>query len=181
MRLRTTYFHGNLDSEFLTYRADLQQFVELWYPNHVLALRALGSWISPINDSPVPFQRLMTNDDPDLMRGFNDFRWRDRGLVVFSAEYRWPLWVLEQPDAFGLDLYLLSDVGHVFSHPNRIDVDDLTYSYGFGIRLLSAKGFVMRVEYARSDEGGVWRLRGDQIFQFARGGLFHGRDPVPTR
>lgn len=180
-RIRATYFFGDDNTEFLTYRVDLQQFFRLWYPTHVLALRIHGSWIDPVGNSEVPFQRLMTNDDPDLMRGFLDFRWRDRGMAVLSAEYRWPLWVLEQPDATGLDLYLLTDVGKVFGEVSEFDFNQLTVSYGAGLRLLGSGGFVLRLEYARSSEGDVWRLRTDQIFQFARGGFFHGRDPVPTR
>ena len=182
-RLRATYFRGSGDDDaaFWTYRVDLQQFVPLWYRYHVLALRAYLSWIDPVGAKPVPFQRLMTNDDPDLLRGFRDFRWRDRGMVVFSAEYRWPLWVLTRPDAMGLDLYLLTDVGQVFGDVEQLSVDNLTFSYGVGVRLLGARGFVLRVEYARSNEQAVWRLRADQIFQFARGGFFYGRDPVPSR
>ena len=182
-RLRATYFAGTGadNSTFWTYRMDVQQFLQTWYPYHVLALRAHASWIDQVGTTPVPFQRLMTNDDPDLMRGFEDFRWRDKGMVVLSAEYRWPLWVMNHPDALGLDIYLHSDVGQVFSDLDQINRDNLTFSWGAGIRMLSAGGFVFRIEHSRSNEDAVWRLRGDQIFQFARGGFYHGRDPVPAR
>jgi hypothetical protein len=182
-RFRTTYYRGlgHDSASFWTHRVDLQQFVQLWYPHHVLALRTHVSWIDQVGATPPPFQRLMTNDDPDLMRGFRDFRWRDRGLAVLSAEYRWPLWVFTHADATGLDLYLHSDVGQVFSNIDQIRWDNLTLSYGVGVRVLGARGFVLRVEYARSNEATVWRLRGDQIFQFTRGGFFHGRDPIPAR
>ena len=182
-RFRATYFRGlgHDSAAFWTYRVDLQQFFQLWYPNHILALRTHVSWIDQIGLTPPPFQRLMTNDDPDLMRGFRDFRWRDRGMTVLSAEYRWPLWVLTHPDAMGLDLYLHSDVGQVFSNIDQINTDNLTFSYGVGVRVLGARGFVLRIEYARSNEDTVWRLRGDQIFQFTRGGFFYGRDPIPAR
>jgi outer membrane protein assembly factor BamA len=182
-RLRAAYFQGigNDDAAFWTYRAELQQFVPLWYRYHTLAVRAHMSWIDPLGTDPVPFQRLMTNDDPDLMRGFRDFRWRDRGMMVFSAEYRWPLWAAKLPDRTGLDVYVLTDVGQVFGHIDQVSFDNLTFSYGAGIRFLNVRGFVLRVEFARSNEEVVWRLRGDQIFQFARGGLYYGRDPVPTR
>ncbi len=182
-RFRATYFSGlgHDSTAFLTYRVDLQQFLQLWYPYHVLALRTHVSWIDQVGSAPLPFQRLMTNDDPDLLRGFKDFRWRDRGMAVLSAEYRWPLWVLTHPDAMGLDLYLHTDVGQVFSNIDQINRDNITFSYGAGVRLLGARGFVLRIEYAHSNEANVWRLRGDQIFQFTRGGFFHGRDPIPTR
>ena len=182
-RFRATYFSGlgHDSAAFWTYRVDLQQFLQLWYPYHVVAIRTHLSWIDQAGSAPLPFQRMMTNDDPDLMRGFRDFRWRDRGLAVLSAEYRWPLWVLTHPDAMGLDLYLHTDVGQVFSNIDQINGDNLTFSYGAGVRLLGARGFVLRIEYARSNEANVWRLRGDQIFQFTRGGFFYGRDPIPAR
>ncbi len=182
-RLRATYFTGiGADSSsFWSYRVDLQQFLQLWYPYHGLALRTHMSWIDPVGSVPIPYQRLMTNDDPDLIRGYRDFRWRDRGMVVLSAEYRWPLWVVNHPDALGLDIYLHTDVGQVFSESDQIKLDNLAASWGLGLRLLSAGGFVLRAEFARSNEETVWRVRGDQMFQFARGGFFHGRDPVPSR
>lgn len=182
-RLRATYFRGvgSEDARFWSYRAELQQFVPLWYRSNVLALRGYVTWIDPIGGTAVPFQRLMTNDDPDLLRGFRDFRWRDRGLIALSVEYRWPLWVYSHVDRTGVDMYVLADVGQVFGTFSEISEDRLTTSYGVGLRLLSRAGFVLRLEYARSGEESVWRLRSDQIFQFAKGRLYHGRDPVPRR
>ncbi len=153
----------------------------LWYRHHVLALRLVASWMQQIGDAPIPFTRLITNDDPDLLRGFDDFRWRDRGLAVLSAEYRWPLWAPERAEGVGLDIYLLTDVGQVFSDFDDIRGRNLTFSYGAGLRLLTAAGFVLRIEYARSNEDVAFRLRGDQIFQTFRSGLYHGRDPNPAR
>ena len=111
----------------------------------------------------------------------NRTRWIVGGMAVLSAEYRWPLWVLTHPDATGMDIYLHTDVGQVFGDINQVNRDNLTFSYGVGVRLLGAEGFVLRIEYAHSNEANVWRLRGDQIFQFTRGGFFHGRDPIPAR
>ena len=134
-----------------------------------------------MGSSDIPFQRLMTNDDPDLFRGYRDFRWRGRGMAVLTAEYRWPLWALTHADRLGADLYLLADLGQVFDDFSEISTDAMTLSYGAGIRVLNLRGFVLRFEYARSGEEVVLRLRSDQVFQFAKGGLFHGRDPVPAR
>ncbi len=181
-RAIVTYFHGNSqdDTRYWQYRGELQQFVPLWFRYHTLALRGYLTWIDPVGNRETPFQRLMINDDPDLLRGFNDFRWRDRGLAVLSAEYRWPLWAYQYPHGSGMDLYFLADVGQVFGEFDQITADNLTFSYGIGLRLLSSRGFILRVEFARSSEGSQWRLRSDQIFQF-HSGLFSGRDPVPAR
>ena len=179
---RARYFRGTSadDARFWTFRLEVQQFVPLWYHHNVLALRGFLTWIEPVGSSVVPFQRLITNNDPDLLRGFHDRRWRDRGLVGFTAEYRWPIWAAAEPDGIGLDFYLFSDVGQVFAEVADIRTDDLTYSYGAGVRLLSTGGLVLRVEYGRSGERGVWRVQTHQVFQFTKG-LFHGQDPAPER
>jgi hypothetical protein len=182
-RVRVAYTEGldQTDVRFWAYRGEAQQFVTLWHRHHVLALRGYMSWIGNVGSDPLPFQRLMTNDDPDLLRGYRDFRWRGRGMVALSAEYRWPLWVLNRPDSPGVDLYLLADIGQVYNDIDEISGDNLTFSYGAGVRLIGSRDFVARIEYGRSEEQAVWRLRFDQIFQFSKGGLFNGRVPVPDR
>lgn len=182
-RAMVGYFRGTggETAEFWNVRGEIQQFVPLWYRHHVLALRLVASWMQQIGDAPIPFTRLITNDDPDLLRGFDDFRWRDRGLAVLSAEYRWPLWAYERAEGAGLDLYLLTDVGQVFGDLDDIRGRNLTFSYGAGLRLLTAAGFVLRIEHARSGEDAVWRLRSDQLFQNFASVLYHGREPNPAR
>jgi hypothetical protein len=183
-QLRTSYFFGtgaDDATDFWTFRAELQQFIPLWYDYHALALRWYASWIQPVGGAAdFPFQRLLTNDDPDLLRGYNDFRWRDRGLTVLSVEYRWPLWAFQHAAAAGIDIYLLADVGQVFNELAQIDLNNLTFSYGVGLRLVDGPGFVLRIEFARSNEQSMFRLKSEQIFQWTKG-LFHGKDPVPPR
>jgi hypothetical protein len=182
-RAKVAWFQakGASRAEFLTWRGELQQFLPLWYSKRALALRAVGSWIDDLGDDPVPFQRLFTNDDPDLFRGFPDDRFRDRGLAALSAEYRWPIWARTHADDLGLDAYLFGDWGQVFEEPDDVALDDLRASWGGGLRAVAFGSFLGRLEYGRSDEGWEFRMRADQIFQFSRGGLYVGRDPVPDR
>lgn len=170
--------HGG---SFWGYRAELQQFLTLWHPYRVLALRAYGSWLDPAGSEVIPFQRLMINDSPDALRGYRSFRFRDRGLVALNAEYRFPLWTNESPGEAGIDLYPLADWGQVFSDPDQLHLDDLTFSYGIGLRLDTPRGFVARVEWARGEEENTFRLRTEQLFQFPKLGFLYGRDPVPAR
>lgn len=184
LRRATASYFRSADGEevsFRTNRVDLQQFVPLWHTKRVLALRGALAWIEPEGDGPVPFQRLHTNDDPDLMRGFNDYRWFDEGILLLSAEYRWPLWNRTSSTSSGIDAYLLTDVGQVWGEFGEITRENLRGSWGGGLRVIAAAGFVGRIEVARSEEETVFRVRGDQVFQFAKGGLFHGKNPVPTR
>lgn len=181
--LKVSYFAGtdSGDASFWSFRGEAEQFFRLWYPLRVLALRGVVSWINDQAEDPVPFARLLTNDEPDLFRGYDDFRFRDRGITALTAEYRWPIWAHNRPRGPGLDAYLLTDWGQVFGDRKEISMDNMTQSYGGGIRLESGRGFVFRAEWARSEEGSMIRFRADQIFQYAKGGFISGREPIPDR
>jgi outer membrane protein assembly factor BamA len=182
-RAKATWFDGvgNNRADFLTWRGEVQQFFPLWHSNRALALRGVISRIEDRGDGPVPFQRLLSNDDPDLFRGYRDLRFRDEGIVAASAEYRWPLWSANRKEGIGGDAYLFVDVGQVFGDFAEIDGDGLTKSYGGGIRAAGFGRYYGRLELAWSEEGVLVRLRGDQIFQWAERALFDGRPPVPQR
>lgn len=144
-------------------------------------LRGFIAWIEEEGRNPVPFQRMYANEMPDLMRGFRDFRWRDRGMTVFSAEYRWPLWTMEHVDGPGVDAYLLADVGQVFGDRREIQINALRGSFGGGVRYIGRDGFGGRIEYARSEEETSFRFSAEQVFQFDKNGLMHGKNPIPSR
>jgi hypothetical protein len=177
---RTDEF-GSRRNSFWTYRGDVEQFVPLWNSCHNLALRSFLSWSEPVVGSTIPFQRMMTNDDPDILRGYQDLRFRDRGMTALTLEYRWPVWAERTAEGVGIDAYLLGDAGQVFGRREDLSIDQLTTSYGGGLRFVNRAGFVGRLEIARSEEETKVRLRADQVFQFTRGGLYHGRNPIPLR
>ena len=164
-----------------SYRAELQQFFTLWYPYRVLALRAYGSWLDPTGGDVIPFQRLLVNDTPDVLRGYRSFRFRDRGLVALNSEYRFPIFMKQYPGRSGLDLYPLADYGQVFDDAGQVGFNNMKFSYGLGLRVESGNGLVARLEWARSKEETTFILRADQIFQFMKLGFLYGRDPIPSR
>jgi hypothetical protein len=164
-----------------SYRAELQQFFTLWHPYRVLAVRGYGSWLDPTASAPIPFQRLMVNDNPDMLRGYRAFRFRDRGLVALNSEYRFPVLVKERPGGSGVDLYPLADWGQVFDAAEQISFRAMNFTYGLGLRIASERGLVARIEWARSNEENTFLLRMDQLFQFVKLGFLYGRDPVPSR
>ncbi len=183
-RLKLGHFFPTDENEasFWTYRVELQQFIPLWLTRRTLALRGFLTKIDPAGDKPVHFQRLMTNDDPDLLRGYDDFRWRDLGLVAVNLEYRWAIWSPGRPRQMGGDAYVFADYGQVFGQFDQIGWADFTQSYGFGFRIVGiGNRFSGRLEFAWSRDEQVVRLRADQIFQFSKGGIFYGRNPVPMR
>jgi hypothetical protein len=182
LRGKIGYFSasGDDDVQFLIYRGEAQQFVPLWFSRRTLALRGYIEKLEDRGNDPIPFQRLLTNDDPDVFRGYHDYRFRDTGIWAVTAEYRWPLWALNHVNGFGLDAYAFADFGQVFP---ELDVagDDITTSYGGGLRIAGMGNFIGRLEVGHSNQETIFRLRADQLFQFGKGGLFHGRNPVPER
>ncbi len=167
------------ESDFVTYRLESQHFFDLWW-DRSLAVRGAWSWIDDGGEA-VHFQRMMTNDEPDLLRGFDDFRWRDKGFTALTAEYRYPVWDFRDPGQLTVDAYTFVDVGQGFGHRREIALEDLTRSYGLGFRLSAYGNFTGRVEIGFSEEDTIIRLRADQMFQFQKQGLYHGREPIPLR
>jgi hypothetical protein len=182
-RARVWHFSNRDESDldFWTFRLEAEQLVPLWYRYHTLALRGVVAWIDITTTDAVPFQRLMTNRTPDALRGFDSFRWRDRGIVILSAEYRWPIWANKNAEAIGLDFYLLGDVGQVFRNADDIGGSNLTTSIGAGVRLGNVAGLLARLELAWSEEGVQLRLQSDHMFQFFKRSLYHGREPSAHR
>ena len=78
-------------------------------------------------------------------------------------------------------MYLLADVGQVFHEFDEIASRTIQTSYGVGVRAIGRNDFAGRAEFAWSREEFVFRLSSDQIFQYAGGGLFTGRDQSALR
>ncbi len=166
---------------FWNYRTELQQFLTLWHPYRVLALRGFGSWLDPTGRDSIPFQRLMVNDTPDVLRGNRAFRFRDRGMIALNAEYRFPIFMKQDLGQAGADLYPLADWGQVFDDAHQIGLRRMAFSYGLGLRIESGRGLVGRIEWARSEDETTLLLRLDQVFQYTKLGFLYGRDPIPSR
>ena len=94
----------------------------------------------------IPFYMLPTLGGSEDLRGFADFRFRDRNLVVVNAEYRW--------EAFsGLDVALFADAGQVAAKVSDIRLRDMKTAAGFGFRFNTAKKVFYRVDVGFSREG----------------------------
>jgi hypothetical protein len=181
-RLKVARFlgFGEEETDYTSYRAELQRYFPLWFTKRALALRGFASWLDS-RGNVIPFQYLLTNDEPDLFRGYRDFRWRDRGMVAGSLEYRWPIWAPVDMDGFGVDAFLFSDIGQVFGGGGEIALRNLTFSYGGGLRMVGSKSLTGLLEFGWSKEDFQLRLTGHQVFDPSRGRLLRGRPPIPTR
>ena len=130
---------------FRSLEAEARQLIPLMRANWVLALRGLATVTDVGDTSSVPYFLLPSLGGGNTLRGYPDFRFRDRHRLVMNAELRWT------PARF-LDMAVFYDTGKVASRRQDIDLDDLHDSYGIGARLVGPKGYAFRVEVARSRE-----------------------------
>ena len=137
------------DDEFhyLSYTLEWQQFFPLpFLPNsRRLAFKTSLEKAEPLGDKEIPFF-----DSPSLgssynLRGFSSDRFRDDGSLLLTLEYRYPMWNFA-------DIVFFVDEGQVFNQYSDISINDFHTSYGFGLHLISTKGFAFRSEFAFSRE-----------------------------
>ena len=151
LSLQADYTH-DLEGErfrYGRYVAQVEQYLPVAiFPNsRRLALRARLEQVEPLFEGEaVPFYQLPRLGGSRTLRGYRFDRFRGDGSVLFSAEYRYPIWRL-------WDAVLFADGGQVFESFDQVAVSEFQWSYGGGIHLLSPKGLTFRFEVAHSEEG----------------------------
>ena len=130
---------------FRSLEAEVTQLIPLMRANWVIALRGLTT-ITDVDDTEaIPYFMLPSLGGGKTLRGFPDFRFRDRHRLVMNAELRWT------PARF-LDMAVFYDAGKVAARKSDLDFRDLEDSYGIGMRIIGLKGYAFRVDVARSRE-----------------------------
>jgi hypothetical protein len=130
---------------FRSVEAEVLQLIPILRANWVLALRGLGTVTTLDDAGVVPFFMLPSLGGGSTLRGYPDFRFRDRTRLLMNAELRWT------PARF-LDMAIFYDAGKVAADYRDLDLDGLKNSYGIGMRLVGIQGYAFRVEVARSRE-----------------------------
>jgi outer membrane translocation and assembly module TamA len=87
---------------------------------------------------------------PDLggggeLRGYPNYRFRDRHSILFTAEYRW--YVQEY-----VDMAIFFDAGKVTPRREDLDLDGLKSDVGIGLRFHTPQTTLLRFEVAKSRE-----------------------------
>ena len=142
---------------FRRVEVDVQQYLPISEKRQVFALRASAVVTHAEAGNEVPFYYQPTLGGKQTLRGFREFRFRDRDSLLFTAEYRWTAW-------WALDPALFVDAGKVASHRNDLDLSDLEVAYGIGFRFHSTNRFILRLDLAKSREGFIPFLRFDHVF-----------------
>lgn len=132
---------------YINYRVEWNQFIPIPFlpDNRRLALKGELRKVEALGNKEIPFFENPRLGSARDLRGFSTDRFRDTGSLLFTLEYRYPLWDFS-------DIVLFVDEGQVFNHYSEIGMKDFHNSYGFGFHLISSKGFAFRSEFAFSRE-----------------------------
>lgn len=122
-----------------------EQYLPILRGNWVIYFGLRASTTTTGTGAHVPFFLLPDLGGHDL-RGYDNYRFRDRHSVLMTAEYRW------YAQEF-LDGAIFYDAGKAVSMRRDLDFSDFKSSYGAGIRLHGPRTTVVRLEVARSREG----------------------------
>ena len=159
--IRVDYFdYNNKDGDpFDFHRLDAQvnQFIPILRANQVIALRATVSFTNVEDLNQVPFFLLPKLGGGEELRGFPDFRFRDRDRLLLTAEYRWT------PSKF-MDMAIFYETGKVASRGEDLDLSDLHDCYGIGARFHTPASTAFRIEVAHSKEGTRIIFGGGPVF-----------------
>ena len=126
--------------------ADATHFVPLFHRNWTIALRGRVALTETGAGNEVPFYLLPTLGGQNTLRGYLDYRFRDRNAALMSAEYRWPVFRM-------MDAALFADAGRGAVTAHGLLRERLDHNYGFGLRLHSETRWIGRIDVAKGREG----------------------------
>jgi hypothetical protein len=126
---------------------DLQKFIRLTEGPRVLELRFYGEAVSGKREE-IPFTELPRLGGPDLLRGYQSGRFRDKVSTVAQVRYTWATLAWLAPSLF-------VDAGRVHPSLGQLSLEDVRVGFGGGVDMYSRKGLVIRAELATSIDRGV--------------------------
>ncbi len=147
-RMSYSLFDSRADGfRFDRWEFDLRQYVSFLRQRRVLAFRTVGSFSDPRGDGTVPFYLQPWLGGSHTLRGFRNYRLRDRHLILLQAEYRWEIFPL-------LETVLFYDTGKVAPTRRELNFSDFDTDYGVGVRLGTDGGVLFRLDYAMGGRDG---------------------------
>jgi surface antigen Omp85-like protein len=132
---------------FNRYELEAAHFVPLAASRVVIALHGWLVSSDPGNGQTVPFYLQPSVGGHNSLRGYDDYRFHDRNMMLFSAEAR----IAAMTHVDGAFFF---DAGNVAARVGDLNFDKR--SWGAGLRLHSRRQTYARLDLARGDEG--WRL-----------------------
>jgi outer membrane protein assembly factor BamA len=141
---------GAGDFAFWRYGIDLVRYFPLSQDTRkVIAFRGMAETNQEKGGSSVPFYDQPYIGSWKTLRGFEDYRYRDKSAVAFGLEYRYRIWR-------ALDWAWFVDTGQVGPEPGDFAWDGFHTGYGTRLIMLPTPKFPISVDIGRSSE--KWRL-----------------------
>ena len=150
-------------NSFRRYDAEGAQLLPLAGKTWVLALHGWGAFSDTSGNNQVPFYFLPSVGGDNTLRGYHNYRFHDRHLLLASVESRWALFR-------HVDAALFVDAGNVAARVRDLNLDKR--SYGAGLRVHTGTSTLGRLDVAHSHDEG-WRVffRLNDPFRLSRRGL----------
>jgi hypothetical protein len=145
-------FHGIADfrDDFTRADIDLRQYFGVpGTSNHAIAIRGQFAFSGGAGDSTVPFYMLPRLGGSSTLRAYETSRFTDQHAMVFAAEYRYLMTQKVQLVGF-------FEGGQVAPRVSAFDFPTFKTSYGAGVRYRIKDHAVVRVDFARGQEGNRW-------------------------
>ena len=144
---------------FQRYDVEAIQFVPLVPRRWNLAVHGWLVGSNTDDGKTVPVYLLPSLGGHNTLRGYADYRFHDRNLLVASVESRWAL-------MDHVDLALFFDAGNVGPRVGDLDFDKK--SVGVGLRVHTRTTTFGRLDFGHSKEGWVVKFKLDDPFFFPR-------------
>ena len=142
---------------FRRFDAEFSQYIPLLKEQWVFVFRGLAQTTSAEGGQVIPYYLLPSLGGAQTLRGYSDFRFQDKHLLLLGAEYRW------LPSRI-IDMAIFVDAGKVAAERRDLDLDGLKTSYGIGLRFHGPTFTPLRLDVARGDEGIRAHITGGMTF-----------------
>jgi hypothetical protein len=126
--------------------AAAEQLIPILHGNWVLYAGLRASTTTAASGHEVPFFLMPDLGGGSDLRGYGNYRFRDRHSLIFTAEYRW------YAQEF-VDMAIFYDAGKAVARRADLDFSGLKSDVGLGIRFHGPQTTVLRLEVARGSEG----------------------------
>jgi len=137
---------GSEETRFVKLGLEVQRFFTLFYRNRILGLRARLEKAHALgDDSIVPYPDQVTLGGSQRLRGYERGAFRGEGVLLLSAEYRYPIW-----DTW--HAYLFWDEGQIFNKYDEVEVGRFRSSFGGGVNLRTEEAFLIGFRIGHSKE-----------------------------
>ncbi len=154
----TFYNDNNGDRyDFRMTEAEFQGYLPFFHKHRVVAIRVRAEGADGTNGGEVPFHLLPYTGGSQSIRGFREYRFRDRKSIIANLEYRFEAFI-------GLDVAFFGDIGQVRGSWDGFRLSDFERSFGGGLRFNTAESVFMRLDLGHSREGTRFYWKFNNVF-----------------